>query len=80
MKNYDRDLLLMYKADWHDEDLLQHEVECLHSILLKVERNEIFCTANELATRYRITRKSKSILKAASKMQLQPFHFLINRN
>ena len=80
MKNYDRDLLLLYKADWYNDDLLQHEVECLHKILLQVERNDIFCTANELATRYLITSKPKAILKAARHFKLKPFHFLINKN
>lgn len=80
MKNYDRDLLLLYKADWFDDDLLQHEVECLHRILLEVERSDIFCAANELATRNRITSKAKSIIKATRHFRLKPFHFLINKN
>ncbi len=43
MKNYNRDLLLLYKTEVYSEDLLQHEVECLHQILLQVERNDVFC-------------------------------------
>ena len=80
MKNYDRDLLVLYKADVYSDDLLQHEVECLHKILLQVERNDIFCLAHELVTRNKITAKTKSILKAISHIKLKPFHFLINKN
>jgi hypothetical protein len=80
MKNYDRDLLLMYRADWNNDDLLQHEVECLHQLLLQVEREDIFCTANELATRNGISSKKKNILKATRNYKLKPFHFLINKN
>lgn len=80
MKNYDRDLLVLYKADVYNEDLLQREVECLHNILLQVERNEAFCAAHELVTRNKITSKTKSILKAISYFRLKPFHFLINKN
>jgi hypothetical protein len=80
MKNYDRDLLVMYKADWKNNDLLQHEVERLHRLLLQVENQDIFCTANELATRRGITNKKKSILKATKHLQLRPFYFLINKN
>jgi hypothetical protein len=80
MKNYDRDLLVLYKSDAYSEDLLQHEVECLHKILLQVERNDIFCMAHELATRNKITGKTKHILKAVSHVKLKPFHFLINKN
>ena len=80
MKNYDRDLLVLYKAGKYNDDLLQREVESLHQILLQVERNEVFCCAHELVTRNRITSKTKFILKAISNLNLKPFHFLINKN
>lgn len=80
MKNYNRDLLLLYKADVYDEDLLQREVECLHQLLMQVERNNVFCQVHELVTRTRITSKTKAILKATKVFKLKPFHFLINKN
>ena len=80
MKNYDRDLLVLYKADVYNEDLLQREVENLHQILLKVERSDIFCLAHELVTRNKITQKAKNILRATRHLRLKPFQFLINRN
>lgn len=80
MKNYNRDLLVLYNADVYNEDLLQHEVECLHRILLKAERSNFFCSAHELVTRNKITTKPRSILKAAAHFNLRPFHFLINKN
>ena len=80
MKNYDRDLLVLYKADVYNEDLLQREVENLHHILLKVERSDIFCLSHELVTRSKITQKVRSILKATRHLRLKPFQFLINKN
>lgn len=80
MKNYDRDLLVLYKADVFNEDLLQREVENLHQILLNVERSDIFCLAHELVTRNKITQKTKSILRATRHIRLKPFQFLINKN
>lgn len=80
MKNYDRDLLLLYKDEAYNEDLLQQEVECLHKILMDVERHDAFCSAHELAKRNRITRKPKAILSAIASPELKPFYFLINRN
>jgi len=80
MKHYDRDLLVLYKADVYDEDLLQREVESLHQILLKVERSNIFCIVHELVTRNRITSRPKAILRATSHLRLKAFHFLINKN
>ena len=80
MKNYDRDLLVLYKADVYNEDLLQKEVENLHQILLRVERSDIFCRAHELVTRNKITQKARSILKATRHFRLRPFQFLVNKN
>ena len=80
MKNYDRDLLVLYKADVYNEDLLQKEVENLHQILLSVERNDIFCSVHELVTRSKITQKARSILRATRHLRLKPFRFLINKN
>jgi len=80
MKSYDRDLLLLYKTDVFNEDLLQHEVECLHKVLVQVECNEIFCLSHELVTRSKITDRAKAILKAVQRSTLKPFHFLINKN
>ncbi|MGN6166255.1 MAG: hypothetical protein ACTHOF_17115 [Flavisolibacter sp.] len=80
MKNYDRDLLLLYKTEIFSEDLLQHEVECLHKILLNVECKDRFCAAHELVTRSKITQKTKAILKAVKHSTLKPFYFLINKN
>ena len=80
MKNYSRDLLVLYKAEVYNEGLLQYQVECLHEILKTVERNDVFCLAHELVTRLKISRKSNLILKAVSKPALLPFYFLINKN
>jgi len=80
MKNYNRDLLLLYKEEVYNDDLLQKEVECLHEILMGVESNDVFCQAHELVTRYKITKKTKTIIKAIAWPELKPFHFLINKN
>ncbi|HJW17133.1 MAG TPA: hypothetical protein VJ499_08430 [Flavisolibacter sp.] len=80
MKNYNRDLLLLYKTEVYNEDLLQHEVECLHRILVGVECNDVFCKAHELVTRNKITDKAKAIVKAIGQTTLKPFYFLVNKN
>lgn len=80
MKNYNRDLLLLYKAEVYNDDLLQQEVECLHSILVQVERADVFCRSHELVARNRITQKQKAILKAIDSPELKAFQFLISKN
>lgn len=80
MNNYNRDLLLLYKEEVYNDDLIQYQVECLHRILLTVEQSEVFCRAHELVNRYKITQKRKAILKAIEWPELKPFYFLINKN
>jgi hypothetical protein len=80
MKNYNRDLLVLYKSNVFSEDLLEKELECLHRILIQVERMDAFTAAHELVTRTRITGRAKAILRAIGDAGLRPFHFLINKN
>ena len=80
MGKYNRDLLVLFKSNVYNEDLLQYEVECLHKILLRVEEEDIFCISHELVKRSKITQKAKAILKTIAHSNLKPFHFLINKN
>lgn len=80
MENGKRDLLVLLKMNSLDQTALNHEVESLHNLLLTVERNDVFCLAHELVTRFHISHKPKKILRAISFMQLRPFEFLINKN
>ncbi|HEU0064967.1 MAG TPA: hypothetical protein VFQ58_08045 [Flavisolibacter sp.] len=80
MGKYNRDLLVLFKSNVYNEDLLQYEVECLHKILLRVEEDDIFCLTHELVKRSRITQKAKAIIKTVAHSHLKPFHFLINKN
>ncbi|GAC1418401.1 MAG: hypothetical protein NVS1B13_12230 [Flavisolibacter sp.] len=80
MENYNRDLLVLFKTEIYSDDLLQHEVDCLHKLLLRVESNETFCIAHELVTRNKITSKEKALVKAISNPKLKAFYFLLNKN
>ena len=80
MKSRNRELLLLMKATSYTEEAFEKHIDELHKILVQAENETSFCTAHELATRIRITTKSKKILKAASAAELKPFHFLINKN
>lgn len=79
MKNHKRDLLVLLNAATLG-DAFEKQIECLHTLLMQVESNEVFCKAHELVTRLKITRKKKAITKAIESPELKPFHFLINRN
>lgn len=62
-----------------EEDFEKH-IDCLHSVAMRVENNETFCSAHELVARNRITSRRKRILKASAQYELKPFYFLINKN
>jgi hypothetical protein len=80
MINRNRDLLLLMKAPSSSEEAFEKHVEALHKVLLRVECNEYFCAAHELATRTRITQKRSRIIRAIATAELKPFHFLISKN
>ncbi len=80
MTNCNRELLVMLKTSSFTDKAFEQHVECLHNILLRVECNDVFCKAHELVARIKITRKSKSILKAITNPHLKPFYFLLNKN
>lgn len=79
MKNYNRDLLVLFR-DRYTEDLVEKEVEVLHQIIRNIENFESFSRAHELVRRNRITSKPRLIDDATSREKLKPFHFLINKN
>ena len=80
MKNHDRDLLVLLKANSLEGEAFEKHINCLHKVLAHVENNEAFCTAHQLVTRLKITTKKKMLLKAIAEPRLKPFYFLINKN
>lgn len=79
MKNHNRDLLVLFKAQ-NNKESFEETVECLHRMLRNVECHDVFCQAHELAKRTFISRKRSAILNAIELPELKPFHFLINKN
>lgn len=80
MRPFDRDLLVMLRTEFMTEQAIEQEVENIHNLLIETEVPEIFCTAHELANRYKISQNPNKILLASLDVTLKPFHFLINKN
>ena len=80
MKSPKRDILVVVRNQFLDDKAISQEVECLNEILRRVESNDVFCIAHEIADRYRISSKPRRILKAIRFLQLKPFCFLLNKN
>ena len=80
MENRNRDLLVLLKTASLSGEAFEKHIDCLHHVLLQVERNDVFCQAHELVARNGITSKKKKILNAIEQVELKPFYFLINKN
>jgi hypothetical protein len=80
MHNRNRDLLILLKATSYSEAAFNKHLNELHQVLVRVERNDVFCVAHELVTRNQITSKKSKLLRAIAKAELKPFYFLINKN
>ena len=59
MKNFKRDLLVLFKEDMMSPQAIEHEVELLHELLYGVEKMEKLVTAHEIInlTNYKIQTK-----------------------
>lgn len=80
MKAPNRDLLVLLRNEFMDQQQLDNEVQCLHHLLRGAESDEKFCVAHELVERNRITNKSRKIAKVIRVKELKPFQFLLNKN
>ena len=80
MKNLDRDLLVLLKSEFMNDQAIEREVNYLNKILLYTESPAQFCNAHELVLRNRITSNPKKILNACQQTELKAFYFLINKN
>ena len=80
MRNPGRDLFVLFKHDFPNEQAIDKEVKYLNHILQQTETSLQFCKAHELVDRNYITSAMSKILKAIRRMELKPFRFLINKN
>lgn len=80
MRNPGRDLLVLFKHDFVNEQAIGKEIKYLNNILQRTETPLQFCKAHELVDRNYITAGVSKILKAIGKAELKPFCFLINKN
>ncbi len=79
MRSPRRDILVVIKNPV-SEQVLEKELTQLNALLVGIESAAMFCQAHELVDRFRITSRSKRILRESSFRELRPFRFLINKN
>jgi hypothetical protein len=82
MKNSNRDLLVLVKDAYTDQEAMQHELQQLNLLLLNFETLDNFCIAHEVfdIQKYRILTKKSQLQKIIEKEPLKPFVFICNKN
>jgi hypothetical protein len=82
MKNSNRDLLVLVKDAYTNQEAMQYELQQLNMLLGDFETLESFCLAHEVfdLQKYRILTKKAQLQKIIEKDTLKPFVFICNKN
>ncbi len=82
MKTPNRDLLVLVKNEYANEQFMEQELEQLNDLLFHYETMNNFCLAHEVfdMNKSRIIQKPRSIQQIARQHELKPFQFICNKN
>jgi hypothetical protein len=82
MKNANRDLLVLVKDAYTNNEAMQFELQQLNMLLVNFETLESFCIAHEVfdIQKYRVLTKKSQLQKIIEKETLKPFMFICNKN
>ena len=82
MKNSNRDLLVLVKDAYTNNEAMQFELQQLNMLLVNFETLDSFCIAHEVfdIQKYRVLTKRSQLQKIIEKETLKPFMFICNKN
>ena len=82
MKTRNRDLLVLLKDEFKNEQSIEHELERLNELLHGTETIDNYCIAYEVIdlNKYKIYNQRKRIAQVFSQNKLKPFQLLCNKN
>lgn len=82
MKNSNRDLLVLVKDAYTNNEAMQFELQQLNMLLVNFETLESFCIAHEVfdIQKFRVLTKRSQLQKIIEKETLKPFMFICNKN
>lgn len=82
MKTPNRDLLVLVKDEFLNNDEMEFELQQLNQLLLNFETLDNFCLAHEIfdLNRYKIIHNARFIQKVIKQKELKPFEFICNKN
>ena len=82
MKTRNRDLLVLLKDEFRNEQSIEHELERLNELLHITETIDNYCIAYEVIdlNKYKIYHQRSKIIQVFSQNKLKSFQFLCNKN
>jgi hypothetical protein len=82
MKTTNRDLLVLVKDEYLNQDAIESELEQLNRLLISFETLDNFCAAHEVfdMNKYKIIYKAPVIQKIINQREVRPFVFICNKN
>ena len=82
MKNANRDLLVLVRDGYADQDAIQNELQQLNRMLIRFETTENFCIAHEVfdVNKYRVITRLSRLKKFVERDEIKPFVFVFNKN
>ena len=82
MKTPNRDLLVLVKEEYHNESMMQRELQKLNRLLYHFETLDTIALAHEIfdVNRGRIIERSLGVKKILRGKFLKPFQFACNKN
>ncbi len=82
MKSRNRDLLVLLKDEFRNEQAIENELEKLNELLQITENMDTYFTAYEVIdlNKYKIFQQRKNIIRVLNQDKLKPFQFICNKN
>ena len=82
MKTPNRDLLVLVKDEYHNESMMQRELQKLNRLLYHFETLDTIALAHEIfdVNRGRVIERGLSVKKILRNKFLKPFQFACNKN
>lgn len=82
MIDRNRDLLVLIKDEFKNEQAIENELEQLNELLHTTETMANYCMVYEVVdlNKYKIFHQPKKIIQVLNQKKLQPFQFICNKN
>jgi len=82
MKTPNRDLLVLVKDEYHNESMMQHELQELNRLLYHFETLDTIAVAHEVfdVNRGKVIERHAGVKKILGNKVLKPFQFACNKN